>query len=445
MNLRSRQALIYGYVVPVFFLFAFGTLFRWDHPPLLARMGQLLTISTLGGACFGMPTGMVAERERGVWRRYRLLPGGTRGLITSTMISRALIIGSAALLQILLARVVYGTPFPEHPLVLTGVFLFVAFSFEGLGLVVAALADTVPAVQALGQAIFLPMIMVGGVGVPLTNLPDWAQTLAGFFPGRYAVEALQPCFDGNPRFGFPLLALAVIGIAGCVAGGRLFRWDANQRVSASGAPWVVLAMASWIAVGLAALSTGRLKPVGVPSTSTSARQQRRAATRPQPWDAITTDQINSLTFTGLPDERGTIAPLAPPDFTLPVPEDRERMDQLVQKLDAWPPGHLADAGQCVRNLFSVAAIADYTQDSLEAPLARTIFEQLKSSYDHEKLIRILTWMSLTPDQGTVIRTAPELGLPGPVNEDVVRSRIFIYSRRLLGRLLGKLPDVQPQS
>ncbi|MES1194648.1 MAG: hypothetical protein ABUL65_02055, partial [Opitutus sp.] len=74
LNFRSKQALAYGYLVPVFFLIAFGSVFRGDTPPLLAEMGQILTISILGGACFGLPTTLVAGRERGVWRRYRLLP-----------------------------------------------------------------------------------------------------------------------------------------------------------------------------------------------------------------------------------------------------------------------------------------------------------------------------------------------------------------------------------
>jgi len=77
LNFRSPQAMVYGYLVPVFFLLAFGSIFRGDTPPLQHEIGQLLTISILGGACFGLPTGLVADRERGVWRRYRLLPVST--------------------------------------------------------------------------------------------------------------------------------------------------------------------------------------------------------------------------------------------------------------------------------------------------------------------------------------------------------------------------------
>ena len=93
------------------------------------------------------------------------------------------------------------------------------------------MADTVPAVQALGQCIFLPMLIIGGVAVPLASLPDWAQRLSAFFPGRYAVQALQACVtgDGLGAAGFSMFALLLIGGAGCLAGAMLFRWDAQQR------------------------------------------------------------------------------------------------------------------------------------------------------------------------------------------------------------------------
>ena len=63
LNFRDPQAIAYGYLVPILFLLAFGSVFRADDPPLLARMGQIITITILGGACFGLPTALVAERD----------------------------------------------------------------------------------------------------------------------------------------------------------------------------------------------------------------------------------------------------------------------------------------------------------------------------------------------------------------------------------------------
>ena len=209
LHFRNRMALIYGYLFPTIFLIAFWVLYRYDRVPLARHMGELLTVTALGGACFGLPTTMVSERERGVWRRYRLAPVRTGTLLASTIAARYVLLVLAGLLQVALAMLI-GMPLPNHPLDLWIAFTFVAFALMGLGLVIATLADNVPAVQALGQCIFLPMLIIGGVAVQLTSLPEWAQHLSAFFPGRYAVEAMQTSVTGAGLgvMRFSLLALA---------------------------------------------------------------------------------------------------------------------------------------------------------------------------------------------------------------------------------------------
>ena len=261
LHFRNRMALFYGYLFPVIFLVAFWVLYRHERVPIARHLGELLTIGVLGGACFGLPTTMVSERERGVWRRYRLAPVATWSVVTSTVTARYVLLLTAGLLQILLAMAI-GMPAPAHVFGLWVAFTCVAFAFLGLGLVIAMMADNVPAVQALGQCIFLPMLIIGGVAVPLTSLPDWAQHLSAFFPGRYAVDALQASATGNglAQTPFSLLALLVIGAAGSVAGAMLFRWDAGEQFAArAGKRWVLVAIAAWLAVGVAAESRGAVQ------------------------------------------------------------------------------------------------------------------------------------------------------------------------------------------
>ena len=424
LNVRSRQALIYGYLVPVLFLLAFGGIFRGDTPLLLHEMGQLLTITILGGACFGMPTAIVAERERGLWRRYRLLPAATGGLLASTLLARLALLASSALLQVALARAIYGTPLPLHPGQAIVAFLFVAFSFLGIGLLVAAAADDVPSVQALGQCLFLPMIMLGGVGVPLSVLPAWAQRVAGFMPGRYAVEVLQRCYSeplGLGGGGFALLALVGIGAAAGAVGVGLFRWDAGRHVSLSAWAWILAALLAWIAVGAGAAATGRLRPVA-------------------PWvvdySAITQEQIDQINYDELPGDNEFATPLAPPFG----PADAARMADFRAMLERWPPGWEGDRAQAVRNLLNVAAIADVSEDLREAAIAREVFDEVRERHEQGELVRILAWIILTPERGSVITKAPELGLRRSPPESVIRERTTLYAQKLLGRLLGKIPD-----
>lgn len=422
LNFANPQAIVYGYLVPVFFLVAFGSLFRSDSPPLQAHMGQILTITILGGACFGLPTALVSEREKGVWRRYLLLPIPVAWLVLSAMVARVLMVASAVLIQIALARAVYGTPLPTRPGIALLAFFFVTAAFLALGLLIAALADTVPAVQALGQCIFLPMIMIGGVGVPLTALPDWAQHVAGFMPGRYAVEVLQPCFDGRnglPGAGFRLGALGVIGLAAAVAAIRLFRWEAGARIGRSARLWVAAALTAWISVGAVAWQTGRLKPI-LPEAAA--------------WTNITEAQIAEIRFDALPGDHDLVAPLAPPTL------DPVQAKGFAAKLRLWPQGRLDDSGQSIRNLVSIAAVADLCADPRESEIARLVFRQIGSVFEPALARQALAWIILSPEDGQTLTKAPELGLFRHPPERLVRQRGVLYAEKYLGRLLGKIPD-----
>jgi ABC-2 type transport system permease protein len=436
LNFRSRQAIVYGYLVPVFFLLAFGSVFRSTVPPLVREMGQLLTITILGGACFGMPTTMVSEREHGVWRRYRLLPASTAGLILSAMVGRYLIVALAAAMQIVLAWCIYRTPFPVHPMQLAVAYTFVCFAFLGLGLIIAMLADTVPAVQALGQAIFLPMIMIGGVGVPLRVLPRWAQNVAGFLPGRYAVEVLQACIadtkNGLGDARFALVALAVIGIAACIAGAKLYRWDAGQKIPAQSRGWLLVALAGWVGIGLAASFANRPPTPLMPGASGSKISPSEA------WRGITEADLNSITYEDLPDDSSTIVPLAP-NLTNLSGDDRKRIDLFQTRLSGWGPGNDRNIGQRVKYCLCVCAIADLAEDQNEAEIPYVVFERLKQTIPLESLEKALGWIVFHPGEGRVVSTVPELGLETKAVEPRVRERCALYAKKFLRVLLRKEP------
>jgi ABC-2 type transport system permease protein len=248
LNCRNVQALLFGYGVPVLFLVAFHIMFGTTS----ASLAQLLTISALGGACFGMPIAMVAERDRGVWRRYRLTPMGSGGFVLSTMLARWVLVCSSAVLQLALSMAFYHTPFPLHPLELVIAFSCAAFAFIGIGLIITTLANSIGSVQALGQSLFLPMIMIGGVGIPVHMLPDWARHVSLFLPGRYAVDSIYNTLieGGVERALFNLVSLLVIGAAATAVGWKLFRWESSARLAPHALWWILLAVSVWLVIGV---------------------------------------------------------------------------------------------------------------------------------------------------------------------------------------------------
>lgn len=491
LHFRNKMALIYGYLFPLIFLVAFAVLYRHERVPLLRHMGELLTVAVLGGACFGLPTTLVSERERGVWRRYRLTPLPTWAVVVSTAVARYVIILTAGLLQLGLALAI-GMTAPEHPFALWVAFTFVAFAFIGLGLVIATLADNVPAVQALGQCIFLPMLIIGGVAVQLASLPLWAQHVSAFFPGRYAVEAIQAAVTGRGLEGarFSLLALALTGVAGCLAGAKLFRWDAQERFAArAGKAWLVPAVGAWIAVGLLAEWRGRIAipvdkevaavaiapttepkagppettkaPERAPQTTPQAPATQETPTPPQPsvaltpppvvtrplpapppeppWAKITQADINGLDYQ-VPPDQGIVSPFSAPGDE---PEDfmKQQVDEVRRKLPSWPPGGESEDLRAVRNLLYVAAVPDAIQMPVERYLPRVVYEHLLDNYPREKLTKILTYIALHPEEGPVIDDISDLGIEGAAGDPMlVRERAYLYAIKILARLTGRVKE-----
>jgi len=479
LHFRNRMALLYGYLFPLIFLVAFWVLYRYEKVPLLRHMGELLTVSVLGGACFGLPTTLVSERERGVWRRYRLAPVPTWAVVTSTAIARYLIILTAGLLQLGVALAM-GMTLPEHPLDLWLAFTAVSFAFIGLGLVIATLADNVPAVQALGQCIFLSMLIIGGVAVRLASLPEWAQHVSAFFPGRYAVEALQACVNGRGFMGmrFSLLALTLTGVAGCLAGAKLFRWDAQQRfLTRGGKIWVLPALAAWIAVGLLAESRGRIAvaadaepapakpapavtaPAGsnptppapapvpappvatppAPLTTPPASATLKPPPPEPPWMKVTLKDADALDY-NVPPDNGIVSPFAPPDEE-PDEFVKDQVDTVRNRLASWPPGTDGDDLRCVRNLLYVAAVPDAIQLPVERYLPRVVYQFLLDSYPKEKLTKMLIWIAQHPMEGTIIDDVTDLGIEGAAGDPmVVRERAYLYAIKMVARLTGRVEE-----
>jgi ABC-type multidrug transport system permease subunit len=256
LNFRNPMAVVMGYLLPIIFLLVFGAFLNTTKERMADVMGQVLAISILGGACFGLPIAFVSERERGVWRRYKLTPMPTRNFVISLLVARYFLVLTAGIIQIILARIIYRTPLPVHPIQLWIAFTVATFAFLGIGLIISMVADSVSAVQAWGQAIFLPMLIIGGVAIPLRMLPKWGPHVAAFLPGRYAVHAMDVAVRRSGIWRWPnsfaLLALLMIGAAGFVAGVKLFRWENNQKIGKKALVWAGVALGMWLVVGVAA-------------------------------------------------------------------------------------------------------------------------------------------------------------------------------------------------
>lgn len=92
-----------------------------------------------------------------------------------------------------------------------------------LGLLVAAVAPTTKAAQALAVPLFLVVMFFGGVYVPRFLLPDLLVRIGGYTPP--GVQALLDAWTADAPQPLHLAIMAAVAVVAGAVAARLFRWE----------------------------------------------------------------------------------------------------------------------------------------------------------------------------------------------------------------------------
>jgi hypothetical protein len=75
---------------------------------------------------------------------------------------------------------------------------------------------------------------------------------------------------------------------------------------------------------------------------------------------------------------------------------------------------------------------------VERYLPPVVLQHLEDTYPRDQLIKILTWIVLHPDDGTVVDNIEALGVRGSAGDpSVVRERSYLYALKFIIRLTGR--------
>jgi hypothetical protein len=160
--------------------------------------------------------------------------------------------------------------------------------------------------------------------------------------------------------------------------------------------------------------------------------------KPEAYEAIKDKEINEITYEECEQDNGFEIPFAK-DLENLGDDQKKRLDEFFEKVDKWDPGKVDKVGQKVRTFVALCALADAGHSEFEAEVPLKVFERLKTEVPKDKLMKACAWVALKPKDGDVVKTAPDLGLDVEIDEEEIRGRSVVYAKKMLGRLLGKLP------
>jgi ABC-2 type transport system permease protein len=246
---RERDTVFFTFLFPTVIFLVFAAAFSSRDPigvrpdgtggisvaayylPGLVAAGVVLSgIQNLGIA-------IAQERSDGTLKRL----GGSPLPVVSYFIGKAGSVLVTAAIQLVLllavAHLLFGVALPSdatHWFRFAWVFLLSILMAAVLGIGISGIPRTGRSASAVIVPILLVLQFVSGVYFTFSDLPDWLQTVAGFFPVKWVAQGMRSAFlperfaaaeqHGTWDLGTAALVLVAWTVVGLVAARITFRW-----------------------------------------------------------------------------------------------------------------------------------------------------------------------------------------------------------------------------
>ncbi|MFC4320094.1 ABC transporter permease [Litchfieldia salsa] len=169
-----------------------------------------------------------AWRERGILRRMQ----GTRlkasTFIAAQITARLLLNGSQALLVVLIANLIFKIEVVGSWLALIFFIILGTLAFMSLGFIIAGIAKNPESSGPIAGFVTFPMLFLGGVFFPISNMPDFIQPIVKVLPIAHLSSALRETMNiGTPflQLGTETLVLGAWLIGGFTLASYVFKWE----------------------------------------------------------------------------------------------------------------------------------------------------------------------------------------------------------------------------
>jgi ABC-2 type transport system permease protein len=169
------------------------------------------------------PAVLATYREKGILRRLSTTPVPPVLLLAAQLVTSLLVALVAVGLVLTVARLGFQVPVPR--VAFAPAFVVTAAAVFAVGLVIAALAPTGKAANAIGTVLFFPVMFFAGLWVPREAMPAALRHVGDFTPLGAGEQALHDAAAGAwPHPGPVAVLLAYVVVCG-LAAARLFRWE----------------------------------------------------------------------------------------------------------------------------------------------------------------------------------------------------------------------------
>ena len=231
-GIRNKTLLFMNYLFPLGFYLMMGLIMPGINPMFRdVIVPGMVTFAILASTLLGMPDQLVNARESGIFRSYKINGIPAVSLIfmpaVTTMLHLAIVTG----IIVTTAPLLFDAPLPAHWGYFIITALLLAYTCAGLAVLIGVIAPNSRMTVLYAQVIFLPSMLIGGVMLPYSMLPETAAAFAQLLPVTHAMNAFNSlAMGGSDDFSpvWSLLALFVVGQLAFFLAWYLFSWDGRN-------------------------------------------------------------------------------------------------------------------------------------------------------------------------------------------------------------------------
>ena len=256
-GIRDKTLLLMNYLFPLGFYAMMGLVMVQINPAFLETMiPAMIVFAILAATMIGLPVPLVTAREAGIFRSYKINGVPAISILVIPALTTILHMVVVTITITATAPLFFDAPLPVNWPGFVVTLLVMAFACAGVGVLIGVISTSSRMMVLWSQLIFVPSMLLGGMMMPYSMLPEAAGKVAQLLPATHAMNAFRGlAMDLTADFD-PLGSLIILLASGVLAFGLaiyLFSWD-RRNTTQRGNPLLALLALLPYAVGILLLS-----------------------------------------------------------------------------------------------------------------------------------------------------------------------------------------------
>lgn len=193
--LRDKGGLFWALAFPVFMIVLFGLIYQgemWGEITSISYILPGIIVMAVMSTCVVITTsGVVSDREKGIFRRLSLTPLKRQTLIGGQITTRYIVVLVQTLVLITIAILAFGVTLGGNYLLFWGALTLGTLTFFAMGFALTTFIKSDKGVVPAAMAFLFVMMFLGGCFYPVDVMPEFLQPFCKALPSFHMNESLR--------------------------------------------------------------------------------------------------------------------------------------------------------------------------------------------------------------------------------------------------------------